>query len=109
MFISFIEKNKEKIFLAILVSLFFYRSPFIFLNGRFMAEEGSVYFANAYKFSFLYSFFFVDFKSGYLNLWANFSGIIANLFNLKFAPLVSNYLALIPKLLIVFLTFQMIF
>ena len=30
-----------------------------------MAEEGSVYFANAYKFSFLYSLLFVDLKSGY--------------------------------------------
>ena len=49
MFISFIEKNREKIFILILLALFFYRSPHIFLNGRFMAEEGSVYFANAYK------------------------------------------------------------
>ena len=103
MFISFIEKNKEKIFLVILLALFFYRSPFIFLNGRFMAEEGSVYFANAYNFDFLYSFFFVDFYSGYLNLWANFSGIFANFFNLKFAPLASNYLALVPKILIIIL------
>lgn len=69
-----------------------------------MAEEGSLYFANAYKFSFLYSLIFVDFTSGYLNLWANLSGIIANFFDLKFAPLVSNYLALIPKILIIVLT-----
>tara|TARA_B100001057_G_C22790014_1_gene927228 strand:+ start:256 stop:1545 length:1290 start_codon:yes stop_codon:yes gene_type:complete len=103
MFISFIEKNKEKIFILILLALFFYRSPFIFLNGRFMAEEGSVYFANAYKFDFLYSLLFVDFTSGYFNLWSNISGIIANLFDLKFAPLVSNYLALIPKILIIIL------
>ena len=33
-----------------------------------MAEEGSLYFVNAYKFSFFYSLFFVDFNSGYLNL-----------------------------------------
>ncbi len=103
MFINLINNKKKEIFFVILLLIFFYRSPFILLNGRFMAEEGSVYFANAYKFSFLNSFLFVDLKSGYLNLWANISGIIANLFNLKFAPLASNYLALIPKIFIIFL------
>ncbi len=103
MLFSFIEKNKKEIFFIILLILFFYRSPFIFSNGRFMAEEGSLYFANAYKFSFFYSLIFVDFTSGYMNLWANLSGIISNFFKLNFAPLISNYLALIPKALIIFL------
>ena len=65
-----------------------------------MAEEGFIFFANAYRYGFFYSFFFVDFNSGYVNLWANISGIIANIFTLKLAPLISNYLALVPKLLI---------
>ena len=103
MFINFISDKKKEIFFLILLTIFFYRSPFIFLNGRFMAEEGSVYFANAYQFGFLYSFLFVDLTSGYINLWANISGILANLFSLKFAPLVSNYLALIPKIFIIIL------
>ena len=64
-----------------------------------MAEEGAIYFANAYKFGFFYSLIFVDFNSGYLNLWANISGIFSNLFSLSLAPLISNYLALIPKIL----------
>ena len=104
MLLSFIDKKKKEIFFLILLSLFFYRSPYIFLNGRFMAEEGSLYFANAYRSGFFYSLIFVDFKSGYLNLWANISGIFSNLFSLSFAPLISNYLALIPKILIIFLT-----
>ena len=29
-----------------------------------MAEEGNIYFANAYKYDFFYSFFFIDFNSG---------------------------------------------
>lgn len=103
MFVNFVSNKKKEIFFLILLIIFFYRSPFIFLNGRFMAEEGSVYFANAYKFSFFYSFLFVDLTSGYLNLWANISGIIANFFDLKFAPLVSNYLALLPKIFIIIL------
>jgi len=94
------NKKREIIVFLFLLLIIFYRSPYIFFNGRFMAEEGSLYFANAYRYGFFYALPFVDFQSGYLNLWANVSGILANLFPLKFAPLISNYLALIPKLLI---------
>ena len=100
---NFINNNKKELLFVILLTIFFYRSPFIFLNGRFMAEEGSIYFANAFKYNTLYSLSFVDFNSGYLNLWANISGVVANIFKLKFAPIVSNYLALIPKILIIYL------
>ena len=102
MFIDTLKSKKKELFFIILLLIFFYRSPYIFLNGRFMAEEGEIFFANAYKYSFLYSFFFVDFYSGYLNLWANISGIISNFFDLEIAPLISNYLSLIPKLLIIY-------
>mgnify|MGYP001196228456 CR=1 FL=1 len=95
----FDNKKKEILFFTLLL-IIFYRSPYILLQGRFAAEEGTLYFANAYKYGFFYSLLFVDFKSGYLNLWANISGILANLFTLKLAPLASNYLALVPKLLI---------
>ena len=98
-FQAFSNRKKEILFFVLLL-IIFYRSPYILLHGRFAAEEGSIYFANAYKYGFFYSFFFVDFKSGYLNLWSNISGIVANLFILKLAPLISNYLSLIPKLLI---------
>ncbi len=102
MAIDIIKNNKKSLFILILLSIFFYRSPHIFLNGRFMAEEGSIYFANAYSNNFFYSLFFVDFKSGYFNFWANISGIISNFFPLKIAPLISNYLSLIPKFLIIY-------
>lgn len=102
MFIDTLKSKKKELFFITLLLIFFYRSPYIFLNGRFMAEEGEIFFANAYKYSFLYSFFFVDFYSGYLNLWANISGIISNFFDLEIAPLISNYLSLIPKLLIIY-------
>ena len=92
MIYQIINNRKKEILFFVLLLIIFYRSPYILLHGRFMAEEGSKYFANAYKYSFYYSFFFVDFNSGYLNLWANISGIIANSFSLKLAPLVSNYL-----------------
>ena len=102
MLIELLDRRKKEIFILILLILFFYRSPFIFLNGRFMAEEGQIFFANAYKYDFFYSLFFVDFVSGYLNFWANISGIFSNFFDLKISPLISNYLSLIPKILIVY-------
>ena len=98
-FQAFSNRKKEILFFLLLL-IIFYRSPYILLHGRFAAEEGSIFFANAYKYGFVYSFFFVEFKAGYFNIWANLSGIIANIFTLKLAPLVSNYLSLIPKLLI---------
>ena len=105
MLLSIVLKNKREIFVFFLLALLFYRSPFIFLNGRFMAEEGSVFFKYAYLNNFFDTLFFIDFLSGYMNLWANISAIISNLFPLKFSPLVSNYLSLIPKLLIIIYTF----
>ena len=57
-----IKEKKKEILTLILLIIFFYRSPFIFLNGRFMAEEGSIFFANAYNNNFFYSLFFIDFK-----------------------------------------------
>ena len=98
-----LDNIKKELFIFLILIIFFYRSPYIFLNGRFMSEEGSIYFANAYKYDFFYSLFFIDFNSGYLNLWANFSGIISNFFSLLLAPLISNYLALIPKVIILYL------
>ena len=94
-------KRKKEIFFFLLLILFFYRSPYIFLNGRFMAEEGNVFFKYAYLNNFFSSLFFIDFFSGYINLWANISAIFSNMFSLKFAPIVSNYLSLVPKLIII--------
>lgn len=104
MLLSILKKKRREIFVFFLLALLFYRSPYIFLNGRFMAEEGSVFFKFAYLNNFFYTLFFIDFFSGYMNLWANISAIISNLFPLKFSPLISNYLSLIPKFLIIFYT-----
>jgi len=104
MFLSILIKKKREIFIFFVLALLFYRSPYIFFNGRFMAEEGSIFFRYAYLNNFFNTLFYVDFLSGYMNLWANISAIISNLFPLKFSPLISNYLSLIPKLLIIFYT-----
>jgi hypothetical protein len=98
-----VKKNNYKIFFFFLILfLIFYRSPYIFIHGRFLAEEGSVYFANAFKNNFINTIFFIDFLSGYLNFWANLSSFFASIVLIKYAPLVTVYLSLIPKLLIFF-------
>ena len=101
MLIKLIDERKKEIFFIILLAVFFYRSPHIFLHGRFMAEEGEVFFAYAFNNSILNTLFFVDFRSGYFNIWANISGLVSNFFSLNNAPLVSNYLSLFPKILII--------
>ena len=103
MFFNFLKNKKELLFFIFLLLFFFYRSPYILLNGRFMAEEGSTFFAYAYNNNFLASIFFIDFKSGYINIWANISAIVANFFDLLHAPLVSNYLSLLPKVFIIYI------
>jgi len=65
-----------------------------------MAEEGSIFFSYAFNKSFLSSIFYIDFNSGYYNLWANISSVIASWFKLEVSPLVTTYLSLIPKLFI---------
>ena len=49
-FQAFSNRKKEILFFVLLL-IIFYRSPYILLHGRFMAEEGSKYFANAKQFS----------------------------------------------------------
>ena len=47
---GFFLKNYKILFLLFILFLIFYRSPYIFLNGRFIAEEGSFWFRNAFLF-----------------------------------------------------------
>ena len=49
MFINFISDKKKEIFFLILLTIFFYRSPFIFTEGRFVSEEATHYFLFALK------------------------------------------------------------
>lgn len=82
--------------------LIFFRSPYIFFNGRFMSEEGTIFFANAFNHGFLYSLLFVDFNSGYINFWANLSGIFASWFPLEFSPRASNLFSAMPMLIVTY-------
>ena len=89
-------------FFSVLIILILYRSPYILLNGRFAAEEGSFWFRNSYINGPIYGFFQVFWSSGYFNLWANITSIIATIPKLEYAPLVTVYFSLFLKLYIIF-------
>jgi hypothetical protein len=81
--ISFLNKNffykNYKIFLLIFfLLLIYYRSPYIFNNGRFVAEEGSFWFRNTYLFGPIKGLTQIFYGSGYFNLWANISSVVAS-------------------------------
>jgi len=89
--ISALEKFAYLIVFILLVAI---RIPIIFGQGRFWAEEGTIFFANAFHFPW-YKALFTSY-AGYLNLPANLAGILAKeLAPMNKACLVSSGLALI--------------
>ena len=105
--ISFLNKNFKIILLLILLILIFYRSPYILTSGRFIAEEGSFWFRNAYLDGPLTGITQIFWGSGYLNLWANIASVFATFVPLKFAPLVTVYFAFLVQLYVfIFIIFS---
>ena len=104
---SILSKNKKIIFLLFLLALSFYKSPYIFMYGRFMAEEGSFWFRNTYLFGYFFGLTQLFVGSGYFNFWPNLASIFANLVPIEFAPLVTVYFAFsVQFLLLLYILFQ---
>ena len=104
---SILFSNKKIIFLFLLMALSFYKSPYIFVNGRFIAEEGSYFFRYTYLFGYIEGLTFLLKESGYFNLWANLASIFANLVPINLAPLITVYFAFSVKiLLLLYILFQ---
>ncbi len=74
-----------------------------FLNGRFWAEEGSVFYADIAELSWIDGLFYIYY--GHLEIITNIVVLLSFLVDLKYAPLVTTYLSLIlqalPLLLII--------
>ena len=102
------SQNFNKILLFVILVFVFYRSPYIFLNGRFVAEEGSLYFRNSYLFGPLEGLKTIQWlEAQYYNFWANISSIFASFVPLNYAPLVTVYFAFAVKLyLFIFIIFS---
>ena len=79
------------------------RAPRLFVDPRFWAEEGSVWFQYAATHSFGATLVFIFNDSGYLTLFINISAALAStwrmLFGPEYAPLVTTLCALFVQLL----------
>jgi hypothetical protein len=80
------------------------RYPLFFLEPRFWAEEGSVYFAYAYSHPWYDSL--LALHQGYYSLFPNVSAILANLVPLRDAPVVTTLFAfmvqMMPLLIVIY-------
>ena len=84
--------------LAIVLFLIYYRSPNLFFEPRFWAEEGQGYFAFAYSHSIFESLIAPHY--GYFNLVPNLGGILATFAPLELAPLVTTWVAALVQLIV---------
>ena len=89
-----------KLFLGFATVLFliYFRSPELFLEPRFWAEEGQEYFTFAFSHSIMESLIAPHY--GYFGLIPNAGGILATFVPLEFAPLVTTCLAALIQLLV---------
>ena len=84
-------KYIKYLLLSLLILLSFYRSPFIFLNGRFLAEEASSHFIYALQNNFFQNLIFFDEAAGYYNFIPNFFTWISTYLKIEQAPLATVY------------------
>ena len=88
------------------VVLSIFRSPYIFTEGRFMAEDGELYFKSAFEKNFLEHIIYFPANAGYYNFIANLLSEISNYFPIYKAPLVvaygSLFFIILPIILILF-------
>lgn len=100
-----VASDRERVLIvlafAVLTAL---RFPNALWHGRFWAEEGSLFYANAWTLPWWEALLFLH--TGYLNLTANLAGLLAYLVPLKAAPYVTSGVALVihcfPAILVVF-------
>ena len=98
--IFFFKKYALKFFLIFLILLSYYRSPFIFNNGRFFDLDLTHHFTSS-SLSFFDSLTYVDFSPRYINLSSNISSLISSkLFKLEYAQYVSVYISFLVYLAI---------
>ena len=93
-FKKFNTEYKNFIFLIILLIIILHRSPYIFLEGRFIEEEGSFWYRNLFINGQLDTLFFISNFSGYLNLWMNIAAFFSGFVHMSFAPMVTVYFPL---------------
>ncbi len=85
--------------LLIYTAIIILREPRFFLLPRFWGEEGTLHFISSY-YQPIFSALFQP-ETGYLNLWANLSTILAvHLTPLELAPLITTIMAFLAQLML---------
>lgn len=89
------------LFAAPLISflIIFSRRPDAILNPQFWAEDGRVWYADAYNHGAIYSFFTPE--AGYYQTISRLVAVVSQAFPLGFAPLIFNLAAISCKILVV--------
>jgi len=99
----FFKDKLYKVFFIFLIFFAYYRSPYIFNNGRFFSLDLTYYFA-ALSLSFFDAITYIDYAARYINLISNISALISSkLFELDNAQFVSVYLSLLIYSIIFYL------
>ena len=94
--------NKIKLPIFILIILIsFYRSPYIFLNGRFIAEEANHHYLFALNNNFISNIFYYIEFAGYYNIVPNIFTWIATIVSIENAPYVTVYSSFIIILILI--------
>ena len=93
-FKKFNTEYKNFIFLIILLIIILHRSPYIFLEGRFIEEEGSFWYRNPLVNGQLVRLLFLSNFSRYFNLWMNIAAFFSGFVHMSFAPMVTVYFPL---------------
>jgi hypothetical protein len=84
------------IFAAVLIALFS-KCPSLLTHAQFYAEDGMIWFAQAYNLGWLHSLFLP--QVGYLNIAPRLGSGLALLFPLKWAPLVMTIVGMLVQVL----------
>lgn len=104
--VSLSIRNSKYLILLLVIIFSFYRSPYIFFNPRFVAEEASQHFLYAINNSFFNNLIFYDKAAGYYNLTPNILTWFSTLLPLEFAPYFTVYGSF---LIILFLIYIILF
>lgn len=94
------RENRKELVIALwfCVLLILIRAPYLFLDARFWAEEGCVYFKYAYKNGIKILYWMDD--TGYFYLFANLAAWIATMVPLAVAPYITTVLAFFVQVML---------
>lgn len=88
---SFLSKMNSIAVPSIFILVTFFQNQEVLINGRFFAEEGSMYWAHSLSSNLLEQLFFVAPVAGYYLLNANIQTLLASIVPLSIAPFLTIY------------------